>query len=266
MIFSVSSRQTDEVLSLAQEIRIDFRDFAAIYHFVEKYPNAKFAVLLNHNISEEQWQELLAICGKFPDQFIIGLGATTLVHLVKDKSLPWYLNQVTTTWREFQSLKKAGAKQILIGGQLLFCKTTLLKEKGDCLLRFIPNISNYDPSFPYENGIVGPWIRPDDIDLYQEFLDICQFKISSLSGEKTLLSLYSKEKTWHGDLSKLITDLGVSCNNRGLPEDFGSRRSNCGQRCCAGSSCNICFNAFIFAEEIKKLKHNQESIDFLIEK
>ena len=261
MDFSISSRQPDEILVKAQEIRIDFRDFSTIYNLIEKYPEKKFAVLINHNVSEESWIELQAIQEKLGDKFIIGLGSTNnLIRMAKERKLNWYLNQVVTGWREFRSLKFAGAAQVLIGGPLLFSLDAIQKEKGHMLIRFIPNISNYDPSFPYENGIVGSWVRPDDIDLYSNYLDICQFSSQFLSEESTLLRVYSEDKTWHGDLNKLIKDLDVSCNNRGLPQEIGENRINCGQRCQRGSGCQFCFNAILFSEQIKDLKHKGISL------
>ena len=44
----------------------------------------------------------------------------------------------------------------------------------DCPIRAIPNVANSD-NLVHENGVVGSWIRPEDLNLYEHLIDTIEF-------------------------------------------------------------------------------------------
>jgi len=91
------------------------------------------------------------------------------------------------------------------------------------------------------DGVCGPYIRPEDIDTYAEFIEHFEFDAdNSLQKEHTLYHVYAENKNWPGNLNLLLTYLNMDVDNRGfevIPVEegdtkiFAHRRVNCGQRC-----------------------------------
>ena len=94
-------------------------------------------------------------------------------------------------------------------------------------IRLCANLA-YDAYIPRENGICGSWIRPEDIEVYSKWVDTIEFITDDLGKEATLLHVYKENKFWPGNLNLLITNLNYNIDNRGIPEEFGEIRTNCG--------------------------------------
>ena len=100
-------------------------------------------------------------------------------------------------------------------------------EKYDITVRMSPNIAYY-AYIPRENGIIGSWVRPEDTELYEDFVDIFEFENCDKRKEEALYRIYAEQKTWPGDLNNLITNLNFSTNNKLILPEFGIARTICG--------------------------------------
>ena len=101
------------------------------------------------------------------------------------------------------------------------------------------------------NGICGTYVRPEDVDIYAQYVDHIEFVTDSLDKEEALLRIY-RAKNWPGNLNILLDYLNENVDNRGLPEDFGETRLQCGQKCQEGRNCHYCINAMRLVTTIKK--------------
>jgi hypothetical protein len=99
------------------------------------------------------------------------------------------------------------------------------------------------------SGIKGQYIRPEDVKLYDEYVQTLEFDgvHDALTKEETLLKIYKEKAEWMGNLNLLITHLNEDVDNRGILDEFGERRMNCGQRCLSGGSCTHCDIAIKFS-------------------
>ena len=129
-----------------------------------------------------------------------------------------------------------------------------LLSKFDCKFRMIPNVA-YDAYIPRYDGICGQWVRPEDVQYYEGGIYVFEFENANLEQERTLYDVYAEQKVWNGNLYFLITNLNVHCDNRGLPDDIGQARANCGQRCMQTGSCHFCQTAFMFEKTLRTKKN-----------
>jgi hypothetical protein len=109
----------------------------------------------------------------------------------------------------------------------------------------VPNVA-YSAYIPRKNGLYGQWVRPEDVKYYDPAIAAFDFEDCDLQKERGLLHIYKENGEWPGNLNKLITNLGVDCDNRAILPELGSTRSHCGQKCMAGGSCHFCETAVDF--------------------
>lgn len=129
------------------------------------------------------------------------------------------------------------------------------KEKvGNIILRTVPNYA-YDSYIQRDNGLKGFYIRPEDIEYYNQWIDVCEFRLLGqdyLTKEEALLHIYKDNKMWPGNLNLLITNFHLDVDNRGLPDAFAKIRANCRQRCESGGNCHFCETSILFSAKLQE--------------
>ena len=58
----------------------------------------------------------------------------------------------------------------------------------------------------------------------------------------------------------LFTNFNINVDNRGLPEEIGETRANCGQRCMMFSNCHFCETAMKFSNALRKRHFEEKKI------
>ena len=64
--------------------------------------------------------------------------------------------------------------------------------KQDMKFRMVPNVA-YDAYIPRYDGICGQWVRPEDVHVYEQYVNTFEFITDSLEKERTLLKIYKNE-------------------------------------------------------------------------
>ena len=160
------------------------------------------------------------------------------------------------TLEQARAMKDLGVCYVLINNQVAHELHEL--KKMNVPIRAIPNIAHLD-NIQRENGINGAWIRPEDIDTYSLYIDTIEFGSQPLKREQTLFRLYSKDKSFPGDLGKLVQDLNATGVNRLLKSEHTLRRMNCGLICARTNACTLCYDILnIASHEPTLLKYNEE--------
>lgn len=103
------------------------------------------------------------------------------------------------------------------------------------------------------NPIIKFFIRPEDVSLYEAYIDVLEFW-GTESRQHSLLNIYKKE-VWFGNLNDLILDFKTDLDSRRLLPMFGAARLNCQQSCLKGSSCRICYKLSAIANITLKEKN-----------
>lgn len=253
MKYCVSGRQPKSILSQADEIKLNFIDNARLIDYVHDYPEKTVILNIPKDVKAEEinWEiykeySNLIMC-------IADLGLAGVCNLY---GIPFYWSYPAFTWYDLRGLIDLGPCYIMLAAPLSF-SLEKIKRITDIPLRICPNLA-YDAYIPHENGIYGTWVRPEDIGIYDEYIDTFEFIGVELSQEATLLHVYKDNGNWPGNLNILFQNFDIDVDNRAIPEEIGQFRANCGQRCMETSNCHFCETAMKFSNALRK-KHYQDN-------
>ena len=161
------------------------------------------------------------------------------------------------TWDELYEQLFYGAAEVIVYGELGFSidKVSEIVHAAGAQLAVIPDmVQNGARDVPYSN-IRKFFIRPEDTDLYEDYLDI--FKLAATGNTLDIhYTAYAGTKDWFGPLKEIIYGLKSDIDNRCIIETFGSARLSCGQKCVKYGKCDICGRC----EELSDLMREYELI------
>ena len=91
------------------------------------------------------------------------------------------------------------------------------------------------------------WIRPDDTEIYEEFVDV--FELFHQNDRQSVVYEIYKQQVWEGNLSMLLTTSdGLDIENSAVDPHFGIHRVGCKKVCMLGK-CNYCSQVQEFAKK-----------------
>lgn len=262
MNYSVSARQNNKTLQLADEIMVAYEDHNVILDYEElEFKDKNIVISIKHD-DDVDWDFLYSLNDKF--KLCLALDDLRMARQARDRELRFYFNFPVTTWSDVRGLVEFGVDEILIGAPLTFNvpKVRQMVDKN-IKIRMYCNWS-YENYIPRVNGINGSYVRPEDIPLYEPYVDTMLFYKSSLTQEAATLDVY-KNGSWPGNLNLLIRNLDCDIDNRGIPEEFGKNRLNCEQKCMSGGSCHLCENIFKYVDMLdrNRFKWDSEKHDWI---
>ncbi len=270
MKFCLSAKQDYEYLNKADEIMFSYADRKAIKDYSEKYPEATI-ILNTFGVKEEiKLPELKAYQSLLKDRFILAVDNLDLGKLAKDNGIKFFHIRAVTSMYELNALVDFGVEYVYVNAPLFFDLKSIDQKVG---VRVYANEANID-GLPRVDGKCGPWLRPEDVPVYEGLIDVIEFYPSEgktieqwLQKERALYRIYAEEHEWPGDLRMIINNLGSEeeVTNRLIMPEFAKQRVHCKQRCQSGMKCNLCDIAFSLANEQKIAKY-KEQIDEKTEK
>ena len=233
-----------------------YQDREKLIDFIEELSDKTFILEIPKETLVESidWDLYVTYANKV--DFILCIHNLNLAKECTDKGLRFYWAYPVFTWYELQGLLDLNPCYISLGAPLSF-SLEKVKKKTDIPLRICPNLG-YESYMPRKNGLYSTWVRPEDINVYEEYIDVCDFMANELSKEATLLHVYKENKEWPGNLFLLFTNFNIHVDNRAIPEEIGKMRANCGQRCMETGACHFCDTAMRFADSIRH-KHYEDN-------
>lgn len=231
-------------LNQADEISIKYSEDKGLVDFMKKFNAQRIVLRVDvNNFSLNEIRKLAAIKNTYPElQFTVALNEASpiVVASLKENNIPFYFAIPCTNWEQFNQYINTGVSDIDISGPLAFelskVKLVLASLDQKVQVRATPN--KCINLLPDTNPIIGFYIRPEDIDLYEEFIDILDFE--GLEHQDTFFKMYSEEKLFIGNLMQCIYNFNAPVDNKGLITAFGERRRNCGRQCLNGGLCRRC--------------------------
>lgn len=245
MKYSLPNRISLQYLKQADEIKIQKSDCGKTIDYIEDYPEAEIVLCVGD--LKQQFsgnEEVIANTLKMYKEESNKKFSIELEHLnedialLKELEIPFFWKYPVTTFDELQALKELGVSQVLIDGPLFFQMREV--KRFHIPIRVIPNVC-YENYLPRANGLHGTWMRPQDQDLYDQYVSILEFKEKDFIKLEALFDIYSKDKTYFGDLNTLFTNFGFTTPilAAAVPRDVIKSRLNCGQRC-TQNRCHLC--------------------------
>lgn len=256
MKYCLNGRQNRSYLEKADEIYVLWRDRKILLEFIEKYPNSDFVIEIKPDIDEEIDWEYINLCNKTCKKTLY----CKLYNLIfsskcKEYDLYFFYAYPANSFFELNGLKEIGVSYVYLAAPLFFKTEEVIKYQIP--IRYVPNLA-YSAYIPHSNGIHGTWIRPEDIELYDNNNNICEFDGINLEQERLLYDIYKERKEWPGDLNLLFINFNHSVHNRIVDKQIGNMRLNCGQKCEEKGNCYLCNKILEFEQTLLKYKASKQ--------
>ena len=256
MKYCVSGRQPKSILSKADEIKMLYQDREKLIDYIKDYSDKTFILEIPKEITADMIEWDLYEAYSTEINFILCLSNLHLANTCKEHNIKFYWSYPIFSWYELQGVIEVEPCYLTLTAPLSH-SLEKVKRKTNIPLRLCPNLA-YDSYIPRASGLYGTWVRPEDTDTYDEYIDVFEFAATELSKEATLLHVYQENKQWPGNLNLLFTNFGIHVDNRVLPDELAKTRANCGQRCMENGTCHFCDTSIKFASAIRH-KHYEDN-------
>ena len=184
-------------------------------------------------IKERNSEYKIAVCLD-PDMYYIDM--------LKEKGIPFYLKTHINSWDALYYAIDLGVSDIFITEEMGF-DLKRIKKKLDgtgIQIRCYANISQIQYPYANNDGLKGFYIRPEDVDIYSDYVDVLEF-YKSADQQKVLYEVYFKDKKWDGPLKEIIKGLKNNVDNYYiLGSEFATTRVECRKKCLAENRCHMC--------------------------
>ena len=170
---------------------------------------------------------------------------------LREKNIPFFYFSLVDKWDVLMSYLTVGVSDVYIVNELGFDLKDVSKvcKEYNTQIRVFPNVAQLSSRVGNLNKLKSFFIRPDDIEYYEPYVDVCDF-FGPLDRQSVLYEIYTKEK-WLGNLSDLIIGLNVDIENTTLVPSFGIERLSCRKDCYKGK-CIICDKCLAVANNLKE--------------
>ena len=245
MKYAISARQPKDMLNKADEIIIDYKDIDYLFDLIELFPDKKYILKLPYgeDINWTTVDNFNKLCN-----LEVALMSLNDINRCKEHNIKFFWGYEIISYYDLKRLVDLGVSQVLLGNELYF-DVKNIKEHFNTPIRLIAN-KCFDSYLPAQEGVCGTYVRPEDIDTYGKYVDTIEFYYKDLHQEKVLFKIYAEDKKWPGNLNLILANLNVDIDNRGLPDEFGSVRMICQQKCMKGRRCAFCYTAMKFARTV----------------
>lgn len=165
------------------------------------------------------------------------------IDLIKDLvkiDMPYFLDTVVDNFEKLGAVAALQVSDVYVCNELGFSikeVSAFCKSKG-INVRVYPNIAQSSCEQFDTDSFKKFFIRPEDLCLYENYVDIIEFYVDSLDRQNVLYEIY-KSGIWDDDLSILILGLKENIQNNTILPNFGATRLNCKKKCSIGQ-CATC--------------------------
>lgn len=171
------------------------------------------------------------------------------INYYKEAGIPCFFNYYCYSVDQIYGYILMGVSDIYIVEELAFRIKEIAPycRAKNINIRVIPNVAQHGKGVCDEiPGICKFFIRPEDIDMYEEYVDVCELLIDK-DKLSALFDIY-KSGQWKGDLQQVIIGLNTEVANTGLTPYFGKHRLDCQHKCMI-EKCTLCMDAVAMAEK-----------------
>lgn len=219
---------------------------------MKKYSNKRYLIVVPNNADVDKAIKQIDLVKTIVSDYTIQCEDIQQLKQFLNKKYHAFLKYPVSDWETFYYLRELEVSDIYIDGQLGFQIKKLGEGKGNIKIRVSPTISP-NASIATRKPISSFYIRPEDLSLYKDVIDVIDFKVQTQDLEDTLFSIY-KRGSFIYNIDALIKDLPQGINNLLFKEEFAKHRLNCGQKCkIPGYSCHHCETYFNITQQLNNL-------------
>ena len=171
-----------------------------------------------------------------------------------EMNLDYFFIDPISSLDDFMGVINLGVTDIYVANELGFYleKISPICKEKNIAIRVYPNVAQSNNKFNTP-GIKKFFIRPEDVELYEQYVDVFEFW-GPIDKQPVLYDIYYSGR-WQGNLQDLILGLDEEVDNMKIMPVFGESRTCCRKKC-AYNQCHICDNILSAAAtlEIKGIK------------
>lgn len=165
--------------------------------------------------------------------------------------IPWIYYYPISSYYELNVIVKLNPVGIKLAAPLFFDLENVKTQVGKIEISAEPHIAT-QKSFEKDLGVIGTWIRPEDILMYQSFISTYDFSKCNTKKTKALYDIYIKHQKWNGNINLIIDGLNENVDNRIIAADLIQKRLGCRQECLRNGICKKCYRHFAKYQIIQK--------------
>ena len=242
MKYCLSSRQPENILRQADEIRVITKDQSQIFDLFDKYTTP---IIYNYSADKPIDKDILTLN---KNQLTLCILNIIDLQYALEYKLPYFFAQPCKTVDEARTLYSLGANQIMPDAPLSHQLSQLKLLRIP--VRYNPTYAHLD-NLPRANGISGNWFLPQSISDYELYVSVIDFGSQPIKREETLFKLY-KSGYYGGEIHRLIPDLETPVTADILQANHLAPRIDCGQACVyPRGKCRICYNLLQMEYELQ---------------
>lgn len=235
MLFSVSYHSTH--LEEAGEIKCPYNQLRWLLDYMRKHKDTRYVVIYPGDDLENLVKQI-DILKDIVSNYTVECQSLAELKTLINEGYSAYLKYHVCDWETVHQLIDFGVSDIYIDGPLGFQLKNVKKLCGNVKIRISPTVSpNAALSGIQPNSF---FIRPDDLQYYEKYIDIIDFKVTKQEKEDALFDIYKRGRFYY-NLKDILEGCQFSVLNPFIKPEFGQSRLNCNQRCLIpGHSCHLC--------------------------
>ena len=266
MKYCIDFNKDSKILDKVDEINIQYdriQDENALSQYCEEHKKQRINVCiddLESGLKEGKIAAMLEYQDKHQDYNVYirldGKNEELGILLSKYPNAKFYFSTKINDWDRVIGYIEYGVSDIYIVEGLGFelDKIAAIAHEKNVQIRVFPNVAQ--TTWNDLDDLKKFWIRPDDIDFYSQYVDVCEF-FGENEKNDILYNIYKKDKKWFGDLREIIIGLNTNIDGRYIVPRFVKKRVRCCRECLKGGNCQMC-------EYIRDLSNNLEKAGLMV--
>lgn len=272
MNYCIDYKSNFKYLKEIDELNIFFRkQDTSLPEFINRYKDKRINISINDDIDNEGIKMLDAVVEQYSDVEIVlainNYRNKNLIEAIRDSGVEHrlFFKQFVDNWDILNGLAELNPTDMYIVNDLCFN----IKDVGNYLhkkgikVRTFPNVAQSKWG-GNKNTLRTFFIRPEDVILYEKYVDTFEF-FGKPNSIETYYKIYNIDKQWFGKLNEIILGLDSDIDSRYLLPSFAFYRLNCGKRCGKGYHCDMCDSFKLVADTLEKAHiSSKDVIDSLV--
>ena len=237
----------------ADELKIKYRPAdRTLKEFLNEYKEKSIIIDVSEAFEDIDAQLLKSLYDEYKNiKIIFDFYNKEYLSRAQEFEIPFFFTNFVTSIDQLYGFMKYNPTDMYICEELGFFldKVSKILHDNNIKVRVFPNICQ--SSFSETESIKTFFIRPEDIFIYANFVDIFEL-ISDAERQETLFKIYKQGK-WFGQIREIIPTFHGDLDSKYLLGNFGIIRSKCGKRCLyKPGSCAICDRFMEVADTFKE--------------
>lgn len=175
-----------------------------------------------------------------------------IISQLKETKINYFFQEYCVDYSSIAAFLDMGVSDIYIVNDLCFDLPTVsdIVHAAGAKVRVFPNVAQ--EMYPTKDPITRFFIRPEDIFLYENYVDVCEiFGDAGITEE--IFYVYINQK-WNKEINKLISNIDEEFTNTFLLENFSLRRLSCKRKCKINKDCDFCMKKVKIAKGIDRIR------------